>query len=133
MCETQEIRYVHTMKHPDYVSELGVGCVCAEKMEDDYEGPRRREKALRSATSRKKRWLSRKWKISTKGNSYINTDGFNITTYPHHDGTWGGRIEERSTGRSQQSRKRYQSEDTAKLAAFDGMIFLKHKWGWGDE
>ena len=39
MCETQEIRYVHHMQHPDYPGVLGVGCVCAEHMEEDYEAP----------------------------------------------------------------------------------------------
>ena len=61
MCETQDIRYVHHMEHPNYPETLVVGCVCAEHMENDYEGPRRREKALRNAAQRKRRWLSRKW------------------------------------------------------------------------
>ena len=29
MCEQQQIRYVHVMKHPDYLETLNVGCVCA--------------------------------------------------------------------------------------------------------
>ena len=33
MCETQSIRYVHHMEHHDYPDVLGVGRVCAEKME----------------------------------------------------------------------------------------------------
>jgi len=41
MRETQDIRYVHHMEHPDYPESLGVRCVCAENMENDYEGPRR--------------------------------------------------------------------------------------------
>ena len=36
MCETQRIRYVHYMKHPDYDEVLGVGAVCAGNMEEDY-------------------------------------------------------------------------------------------------
>ncbi|MEA2898149.1 MAG: hypothetical protein QOJ84_3764 [Bradyrhizobium sp.] len=131
MCETQEIRYVHTMHHPDYLTELGVGCICAERMEDDYLRPRQREKALRSAAGRKKRWLSRAWKVSARGNPFINTDGFNITIFHNADDSWGGRIEERETGRSVVSKRKYQSEDAAKLAAFDGMVFLKTKRGWG--
>jgi hypothetical protein len=131
MCETQQIRYVHSMQHPDYPTGLEVGCVCAEKMEDDYLRPRIREKALRSAASRKKRWLSRTWKVSARGSSYINTDGFNVAVYSVGKGLWGGRIEERATGRSVASRRRYATEDAAKLAAFDGMIFLKTKRGWG--
>lgn len=39
MCETQEIRYGHTMHHPDYEGDQEVGCICAERMEDDYVGP----------------------------------------------------------------------------------------------
>jgi hypothetical protein len=131
MCETQEIRYVHTMHHADYAADLEVGCICAERMEDDYVGPRQREKALRSAAGRKKRWLSRAWKISARGNPFINTDGFNITIFRNTDGTWGGRIEESDSGRSVASKRTYLSEDAAKLAAFDGMIFLKNKRGWG--
>jgi hypothetical protein len=119
------------MHHPDYPSGLEVGCVCAEKMEDDYLRPRMREKALRSAASRKKRWLSRTWKVSARGNSYINTDGFNIAVYSVGQGLWSGRIEERATGRSVASQRRHATEDAAKLAAFDGMIFLKTKRGWG--
>jgi hypothetical protein len=132
MCEVQEIRYVHTMSHPDYAADLHVGCVCAEKMEEDYVRPRLREKALRSAAGRKKRWLSRTWRVSARGNPYLNTDGFNITVFRHDGGSWGGRIEERATGRSVTSKRRYATHDAAKLAAFDGMIFLKTKRGWGD-
>jgi len=51
MCETQEIRYVHHMEHPDYRESLGVGCICAQHMENDYEAPRRRERTLRNAAA----------------------------------------------------------------------------------
>jgi len=130
MCETQDIRYVHYMQHSDYVEELGVGCVCTEKMEEDYEAPRRRELRLRAAAGRRRRWLRRKWMISERGNPYLNTDGLNITVFAHGDGTWGGRIEERSPKRSISSRRRYKTCNDAKLAAFDAMIFLKAR-GWG--
>ena len=39
MCESVEIRYVHLMEHPDYPETLGVGCICAEHMEEDYVNP----------------------------------------------------------------------------------------------
>src|SRR5882672_12365029 len=117
MCETQPIRYVHSMIHPDYAGELGVGCVCAERMEDDYEGPRRRERALRSSAARRKRWLTRTWRTSARGNPYLNTDGLNITVFQNSDGTWGGRIEERASGLHVTARRKYTSEDRAKLAA----------------
>lgn len=132
MCETQEIRYVHHMEHPNYEGGLGVGCVCAEHMEEDYEAPRRREAKLRNATQRRRRWLHRKWRVSVKGNPFLNTDGFNITVFRKPNGRWGGRLEDRATGRFILSRREYLTEDQAKLAAFDGMIFLKNERGWGN-
>jgi hypothetical protein len=47
MCETQEIRYVHVMTHPDYDGELGCGCVCAGNMEENLTGAQEREKKLK--------------------------------------------------------------------------------------
>jgi hypothetical protein len=133
MCETQEIRYVHTMSHPDYEGFLDVGCVCAERMEDDYVGPRQRERTLKNSGARKKRWLGRRWRLSSQGNSFINTDGFNVTIVKNVDGSWGGRILERLTGRFINAKRRYLTEEKAKLAAFDGMLFLKHRRGWGQK
>jgi hypothetical protein len=94
-------------------------------------GPRQRERALRGAARRKSHWLDRRWRISSHGNAFINTDGFNVAIFQNGDGSWGGRISEQATERFILSRRRYESEDKAKLAAFDGMIFLKHKRGWG--
>lgn len=130
MCEAVQIRYVHYMTHPGFEGTLAVGCVCAERMEDDYTGPRRREQALKGAATRRGRWLLRKWQRSRAGNSYINTDGFNITIYAKAGGGWGGRILERTTNRAVEARRQYQTEDAAKLGAFTGMIFLKGR-GWG--
>jgi hypothetical protein len=132
MCEIHEIRYVHHMQHPDYPDVLGVGCICAEHMEEDYEAPRRRERHLRNAAQRRSRWLARKWKKSVKGDAYVDVDGFNLTVFPTHGGGWGGRIADRKSDRSITSRRRHTTEDQAKLAAFDAMIFLKNEKGWGD-
>lgn len=131
MCETQEIRYVHYMEHDEYPGELAVGCRCAEHMESDYAGPRRREQKLKNAARRRSRWLSRQWNMSRNGNAYINTDGFNITIFRNSNGTWGGKITDDESGQSIRSRRTYESQDRAKLAAFDAMIFLKATRGWG--
>jgi hypothetical protein len=131
MCETQQIRYVHSMQHTDFPEILAVGCVCAERMEDDYLGPKRRERIIRSSAGRKRKWLTRSWKVSTRGNIFINTDGMNITIYKKQNKRWAGRIEERASGRSVNSRFDYPTVEAAKLAAFDAMIFLKTKRGWG--
>src|SRR4051794_9059202 len=74
MCEQQEIRYAHHMEHPQYSGTLVVGCVCAEHMESDLVAPKRREQQLKSASARRTRWLTRRWRTSAKGNAFINTD-----------------------------------------------------------
>ena len=131
MCETQEIRYVHHMEHPEFPDSLGVGCVCAGYMEDDCERARSRERALRNAAQRRRRWLSRRWKISEKGNPYLNTDGMNIVVFRKRPGVWGARIKDQDTDQEETSRNPYSTEDAAKLAAFDAMISLREDRGWG--
>ena len=117
MCESQMIRYVHYMKHPEYPEVLGVGCVCAGNMEGDLMAARQRETTLQSRAAKRKRWLSRKWKISAKGNPYIIADGFRVTVWPR-DGGWDAAI---AYGDENPIfiRRSYPQQAQAKLAAFD--------------
>ena len=124
MCEVQDVRYVHVMEHSDYDLALRVGCVCAGHMEEDLVGARKREESFKANRSRRARWLTRQWRTSYAGNSYLNTDGFNIVVYPVGDG-FGARIEHRETGWSQMSKRSYDTVEHAKLAAFDAMIVAK--------
>lgn len=126
MCESQSIRYVHYMSHPDYPDELAVGCVCAGHMEQDYEAAKRRERGVRNAARRRIKWLNRRWRTSAKGNAYINADGFNVVVY-RLGATWSGRITNRETGHGVRLRRPCATLDEAKLAAFDGMVFLKQQ------
>jgi hypothetical protein len=86
MCGNERIRYVHIMSHPNYSGSLNVGCVCAEKMADDYVNPRKRERALRNAAAKRLRdkkreleenaehrqeILAARWKDSINGNPYL--------------------------------------------------------------
>ncbi len=87
MCEGVDVRYVHHMQHADYPDVLAVGCVCAEHMEEDYAGPRRREERVKKAARRRASWARRAWNLSRKGNFYINAEGFNITIFRYGPGT----------------------------------------------
>jgi hypothetical protein len=130
MCETRQVRFVHVMEHPRYEDALRVGCVCAGHMEEDVTGARKREARFRGERSRRKRWLSRDWRISTSGNQFLNTsDGFNIVVYPKGS-IWGARVEHRASGYQRTSKLPYQTQDQVKLAAFDAMIRLKHSEPW---
>jgi hypothetical protein len=122
MCEVQEIRYVHTLEHPNYPQRLDCGCVCAGHMTEDLVGAKEREGRLKNAASRRKRWLSRKWKASAKGNPHLKAGDFHVVVYPSRLQHWGFRLM-----RGQEtwaSTRWYASEDRAKLAAFDAMIGL---------
>jgi hypothetical protein len=113
MCGNEKIRYVHVMKHSNFEEQLNVGCVCAEKMSGDYVGPKRRETKLQNRSIRRTRWLTRKWRVSGKGNSFLNVDGYNIGVHQNKTGRWGYRINDRF------STKTHPSKDEAKLALFD--------------
>ena len=127
MCESADVRYVHHMEHSQYQGTLSVGCVCAEHMEGDYVNPRLREKRIRNASRRRTTWAKRQWRTSLKGNSYLNTEGFNISVYRSKDGSrsWGISVSNRTTGQSQFSRRKYQSEEQAKAAALDALLWAK--------
>ena len=113
MCGRQIIRYVHHMRHPRY-RPLGVGCVCAGKMEGDPEGARARERDFKRRESRKKTFLARKWKVSRNGNRYLKIREHIIVL-----------IEERSRGGWRYSfdgtfcRETFATQEGAILAVFE--------------
>ena len=128
MCETQSIRYVHYMTHPSFHGELGVGCVCAGKMEEDYERAKSREASVKSAAKRKRRWLTRDWNVSKNGNDYLNVNGYNIVIFSSSSTKgirWGYKVTDRVTESFVTSRNQLPTEEAAKLKAFDTMIFMK--------
>jgi len=125
MCEVIEIRYVHKMEHPDYPNELSVGCVCAEHMEDDYVGPREREKRLRDRARRQRTWHRRQWwRASLSSDSwYLNTEGFHLTVYPTYSG-WQVQVK-RHDGKPQRGRGCYPTRDAAIAKALDALLWAK--------
>ncbi len=118
MCETQKIRYVHYMEHPRYPDTLGVGCVCAGHMEGDVAAAKTREKSMQSRAGKRKRWLTRKWRESAKGNHWLRADGYRITVYRKGRG-WGVTLAAEDNTRVYHSGRSLRTEDQAKLAGFD--------------
>jgi len=118
MCEKTEIRFVHIMSHPDYPETLRCGCVCAGHMEGSLSRAKAREADMRKRAARRKRFASRKWKTSQKGNHYWKHGGRLAIVYRKH-GRFGFRVEnERRTVWGPQL---YPTEIEAKLAAFDAI------------
>lgn len=60
-CGTK-LRYVHEINHPELAQKYNAGCDCAEKLTDDYVGPKTSEDRLRKRAGKKLRWIkSPKW------------------------------------------------------------------------
>jgi hypothetical protein len=57
MCNNERIRYVHILSHHAVEEKYEVGCVCAEKLTNDYVNPKRLEKLLKLKTSRRTNFL----------------------------------------------------------------------------
>ncbi len=88
MCGYQIIRYVHHMIHPSY-RPLGVGCVCAGKMEGDVAAARKRERDFKNRQSRLAAFRKKVWKTSKNGNPYLKVKERVIVLYQRkQDRTW---------------------------------------------
>lgn len=123
MCESQTIRYVHHMEHPDYPEVLQVGCVCAGHMEGDLAASRAREASMKSRAAKRKRWTTRAWKVSAKGNPNIKADGYRVTVY-QRGGGWACTVAALDNSNVQHSRRNFKTINEAKLAAFDHITKL---------
>ena len=114
MCEQQEIRYVHSMRHPDYPEVLDVGCVCAGNMEADYTSARWRESNAKSIAGKLNRFMgSPNWRATRNGGQRIKRDKFNIVISEKY--TFGYCI---MRGATKWPQWRFNTEDEAKRAAF---------------
>ncbi len=127
MCEVAQIRYVHFMEHDDYPDTLAVGCICAENMANDYVSPKLREAKLRRLAARRISWAQRQWKVSAKGNSYLRTDGYNITVFQSASGGYKSCITNKTTEKKYFSSRTYDSPQAAKTRTLDGLLWVKDK------
>jgi hypothetical protein len=125
MCGNERIRFVHIVEHPDISETYSVGCVCAEKMTDDYLNPQRRENDLRNKANRRNNWLTRAWKSSIKGNQFINMDGHNVGVFfDSKSKTYKCRVGNKFGS------KGYNNIKEAKMALFKNVEYLKEHGGW---
>lgn len=75
MCGQEEVRYVHKMYHPNMDDYFYVGCVCAEKMTNDYVTP----KILRKREVKRTHWIEHNWRklpISQYEEKNVNIYGY---------------------------------------------------------
>jgi hypothetical protein len=119
MCEHQEIRYVHYMRHPDFESDLACGCDCAGKMEEDYARAGIREKKMKNRAGRKKAWPKLKsWYRTKSGNLTLFKDGYRVTIFKKGVG-FSAVVSNELNGFKRFARRLYKTETSAQLASFE--------------
>lgn len=79
MCGKKDIRFVHTMSHPDYHTTLDVGCECAVNMTDDYVGPKATKREAKNLSNNKQSWSAKsKWEDYQKSR-YTKASSYRMT------------------------------------------------------
>lgn len=126
MCEHQEIRYVHTMQHPVYPVTLDVGCDCAGHMEEDKQGAKKREQALRNKVSRLERFIEGDWGYTNKGNLKKKKDGY-LVVLQEVEGGWKGLLIHLAHDKSTFAKYVHPTLKDAMKAAFESVEILKEK------
>jgi len=125
MCGKEKIRFVHVLSHPEVKDQFRVGCVCAEKMTEDYANPKLREKELLNRANRRANWIKRDWRISRNGNFFLNVNGSNVVIFrDNRTNKFRVKIDEIF------GRKTFDTLPKAKIAAFNGLEYLKEKGDW---
>lgn len=114
MCGQEDIIHVFVMKHKEANLTLEVGCVCAEKMLNDYINPKKYKAFLINWKKRRKNWPNLKWYNTMKGNIDIKKDGNHVVIYTNN--TFHGY---KLLINNQFGKKEYNSVHDAKMAAFD--------------
>jgi hypothetical protein len=125
MCGNEKIRYVHIVEHVELGNEFRVGCTCAEKMTNDYLNPERRERELRNRANRRINWTKKDWKRSKNGNHFLNIEEHHLLIYRvKNTNKYKVKIDETF------GKKTFDTLEKAKIAAFNGMEYLKDKEEW---
>lgn len=125
MCGNEKIRYVHIVEHPEVDEDFRVGCTCAQNMTDDYVNPQERERELRNRASRRVNWIKKKWKTSKNGNLFLNIEDKHLLIYKDKK-TNKYKVKIGETF----GRKAFDNLRAAKMAAFNGMEYLKEQGEW---
>lgn len=125
MCESQTIRFVHTMTHKDYQETLDCGCDCAGYMEGNKKRAKERDSSMKRKAARRQKFPDRKgWKISAKGNPHIKVEGFHCIVSRRAGGFTVG-ITAPYSAEPTWGRKTYKTLREAKEGCFDAIEYMK--------
>lgn len=125
MCNNERIRFVHVISHREVDESFKVGCVCAEKMTNDYVNPKRLETALRNKASRRENWTNKKWKTSQNGNYFLTIEDRHLLIYTDKK-TKKFKCKIKDTF----GKKSFDTLKQAKIAVFNGIEYMKENGDW---
>lgn len=92
-CGNPGVRFIFYATHPGVAHQLKVGCVCIERMTEDYVTHRRREKTLMDRASRRFSFVhSPRWKAYGDCNEYRTIDSCRYTVRRIARGEYAGRF-----------------------------------------
>ena len=123
MCGKEKIRFIHIVSHNDINEEYRVGCVCSEKMTNDYINPKSKEKELGNRANRRKTWGRKKWKTFENG-IYLNYKNHRIVIFKDSLQQYKVKIDKTH------GKKIFEDLKKTKFAAFDGIEYFKKKGEW---
>jgi hypothetical protein len=122
MCNNPKIRFVHIVSHKESDEDLNVGCLCAEKMTNDYVNPKKQEKELKKKAKKLSDRLKKGWRLSGKGNPFLKIDGYRIVIFKDkRTNKFICKIDEIF------GKRKFDSLEQAKVAAFKGIEYYKKK------
>lgn len=91
LCGCDKVRYVHVMRHREYLDDISVGCICAGVMEGDLMAAQERERLMRNRSQRRMKFIQRGWTTKRNGEFVRRHHGidYRIMRSKFHDQQYG--------------------------------------------
>jgi hypothetical protein len=122
ICSQQGIRYVHVLTHDDLPNQIKVGCECADKLVEGYDGARR-EAAVKKRAADRRHWTYYGWKLNEKGLSKrVGPRYVGVMLSRYQEGKYLYWIGNRGDLKPRYSAALFESSDEAKLALYDELF-----------
>jgi hypothetical protein len=118
MCGNDAVRFEHVLRHAEVDHAVGVGCVCAGHMLEDYERPRRRENDLKARLRAVEAFTSREWRRGRRGGFWkeFRGKGFVVLAWKAGDG-YAGKVVDRTRGVEKKVRPRASLDELGRASA----------------
>lgn len=114
------IRYIHNVSHPSGLS-LNVGCVCAEKLTNNYDVPRMAERKIKPpAAMQIANWIRGGWKVARHGGYYRRLQKM-VIILKHYPNGYSYLIKELDDDKcsiDEHKGRNYETMEEAKIAAY---------------